>query len=126
MFPKFTASGFVWTKLAVSSNVIVPPLLVNLSVTFRVLPLFTVKLELADIVIVLANAGVLVSSTISCEPFWIITSEVAVGTLPQDQFEAVNQLEWIVPPVQVLDEFTVTDAVVLSADAQEPLVITAL
>ena len=45
--------------------------------------------------------------------------------IPQDQFEAVNQLEMVVP-VQVLDEFTVTDAVVLSADAQTPLVTTAL
>ena len=36
--------------------------------------------------------------------------------LPQDQFEAVNQFEWIVPPVQVLDEFTVTTALpVISA-----------
>lgn len=74
-------------NLAEFSKVIVPLLLVTASVTFRVLPLFTILLP-EFTVSVLANAVVFVPSIIGLfVTLGIITSEAAVGTLPQDQFE---------------------------------------
>ena len=91
--------------------------------SFRVLPLLTIKLAPDDTVSVLANAIVLEPSTIGCgcgETLGTVTSEAAVGRLPQDQLVAVNQLELVVP-VQVFDEDTIIVVATEFADTQLPL-----
>lgn len=106
ILPEFVAV-FICTKLAVSSKVKDPTTVTSL-VIVKVFPLFNFKLDPDDTVSVLDKAILLLSSIFGwLVTFGIVTSDDAVGKLPQDQFVVVNQLV-LVEPVQVFDELTVT------------------